>query len=417
MEERPLDGQVLEWIVEWAAIRGADSLVTALEEDANWDDYKSNPEFQLRLQLGGLYGLLRNKFQNSLQKDNCLKNFHFLRPHAPSAESFYDSAKLLKEQMVLELLRASPVDLDTYKRHLDKVFPMDGPIPKPDTVSPPNVIKDYKKHHIETRSSFVKLLKDLQSANQKQKAELLKKFLSNEHWISWEEAAGQVKEFLNRVEKSLGPCYLEKVWLDLQSGILEAPVRITQLPISSLKKLFMGREAEFSAILQQRDPHVLRFVTGGSTASQPPPSSSLPPPAEKKTNHVQPEQKSAKRTADEESSSQSGKKSKKTTAVEEDDIDDSSADEDLPARPTVATSSRLQQLAPPLERSRFSSPGQPRTRLRWTEEEVEALGAGVAKFGVGNWERIRRAYETHLQNRSSVDLKDKWRQLSKSKNA
>ena len=50
-------------------------------------------------------------------------------------------------------------------------------------------------------------------------------------------------------------------------------------------------------------------------------------------------------------------------------------------------------------------------RRPWDPEEVANLIKGVKQFGTGNWIKIRKQY--HFNNRSNVDLKDKWRNLSK----
>ncbi|KAL8537160.1 hypothetical protein ACS0TY_012369 [Phlomoides rotata] len=52
-------------------------------------------------------------------------------------------------------------------------------------------------------------------------------------------------------------------------------------------------------------------------------------------------------------------------------------------------------------------------KLRWKEEEEEALKAGVAKHGTGKWKNILADPEFNhkLILRSNVDLKDKWRNL------
>ena len=51
-------------------------------------------------------------------------------------------------------------------------------------------------------------------------------------------------------------------------------------------------------------------------------------------------------------------------------------------------------------------------RISWTDEEVEALREGVNKHGKGNWKAIlvekRHVFQ---QERTTVDLKDKWRNM------
>ncbi|CAN8312386.1 unnamed protein product [Cochlearia groenlandica] len=53
-------------------------------------------------------------------------------------------------------------------------------------------------------------------------------------------------------------------------------------------------------------------------------------------------------------------------------------------------------------------------KLKWTPEEEETLLAGVGKHGPGKWKNILRdpEFKEQLSNRSNIDLKDKWRNLS-----
>ncbi|PON96189.1 Telomeric repeat-binding factor [Trema orientale] len=53
-------------------------------------------------------------------------------------------------------------------------------------------------------------------------------------------------------------------------------------------------------------------------------------------------------------------------------------------------------------------------KQKWTPEEEEALLAGVAKYGTGKWKNIIKDpdFAHTLCNRSNIDLKDKWRNLS-----
>ncbi|KAL9255128.1 Telomere repeat-binding factor 3-like protein [Drosera capensis] len=54
-----------------------------------------------------------------------------------------------------------------------------------------------------------------------------------------------------------------------------------------------------------------------------------------------------------------------------------------------------------------------RKRKMWTPLEEDALRVGVDKFGAGNWKMICNAYREILKDRTDVDLKDKWRNLTK----
>ena len=52
-----------------------------------------------------------------------------------------------------------------------------------------------------------------------------------------------------------------------------------------------------------------------------------------------------------------------------------------------------------------------RTRRMWTPEEESKLIKGVNTYGRGNWVLIRK--KMHLTERTNVELKDKWRNISK----
>ncbi|KAK9827119.1 hypothetical protein WJX74_007061 [Apatococcus lobatus] len=77
--------------------------------------------------------------------------------------------------------------------------------------------------------------------------------------------------------------------------------------------------------------------------------------------------------------------------------------------------SPLQHLASP---DGFNSgnrkPGAPRRKIgRWTEEETNALIRLTQEIGKSKWKKILEAGEGIFQNRSQVDLKDKWRNLER----
>lgn len=53
-----------------------------------------------------------------------------------------------------------------------------------------------------------------------------------------------------------------------------------------------------------------------------------------------------------------------------------------------------------------------RKRKFWSNIEEDTLRTGVMKYGVGNWKLILNMYRDIFDDRTEVDLKDKWRNLT-----
>eukprot|EP00793_Prasinoderma_coloniale_P003598 PRCOL_00002972-RA len=60
-----------------------------------------------------------------------------------------------------------------------------------------------------------------------------------------------------------------------------------------------------------------------------------------------------------------------------------------------------------------STGGKRRSHQRWSMEETTALVDGVERFGLGKWAEIKKHTFDETSGRTPVDLKDKWRNLSK----
>uniref|UniRef100_A0A0E0LQ77 Uncharacterized protein n=1 Tax=Oryza punctata TaxID=4537 RepID=A0A0E0LQ77_ORYPU len=69
---------------------------------------------------------------------------------------------------------------------------------------------------------------------------------------------------------------------------------------------------------------------------------------------------------------------------------------------------------PIFERTAKPSPAAAhKTRKKWSEKQEKTLLEGVQKYGKGNWKDIKMAYPDVFEDRSTVDLKDKFRNLER----
>ncbi|VAH25735.1 unnamed protein product [Triticum turgidum subsp. durum] len=73
-----------------------------------------------------------------------------------------------------------------------------------------------------------------------------------------------------------------------------------------------------------------------------------------------------------------------------------------------------QRRLPNYERRMRPPPAVPyKTRKKWTEIQERTLIEGVDKYGKGNWKDIKIAYPDVFQDRSTVDMKDKFRNMGR----
>lgn len=95
--------------------------------------------------------------------------------------------------------------------------------------------------------------------------------------------------------------------------------------------------------------------------------------------------------------------------------DESSSDEDdelkmskVPDRLKVKEESK--PAAQPIQVAASSRPGK---RKRFTKEEDDAIMKGIERFGPGQWANIKSHYPMELKDRSTVQIKDRYRTLTK----
>lgn len=78
-------------------------------------------------------------------------------------------------------------------------------------------------------------------------------------------------------------------------------------------------------------------------------------------------------------------------------------------KPAAASKSASKSASQSTHRARAKAPRAKKTKARWTAEETRCLQEGVALFGTGKWLKIKQHFAQELEERSNVDLKDRWR--------
>lgn len=100
-------------------------------------------------------------------------------------------------------------------------------------------------------------------------------------------------------------------------------------------------------------------------------------------------------------------RNKSARTYEWDESSDGSAD--IGTRPHL--SSPKKRLVTPLKKHENPKPLR-RKRRFWSNLEEDTLRAGVQKYGIGNWKLILNMYRDIFDERTEVDLKDKWRNMT-----
>ena len=84
-----------------------------------------------------------------------------------------------------------------------------------------------------------------------------------------------------------------------------------------------------------------------------------------------------------------------------------------PARAAAGAAARTQTKARKGAKGARGGPRKRKVHHPWTSEECHALVDGVSRCGGGKWAEIKKLDAGALASRSAVDLKDKWRNLTK----
>ncbi|GJR36040.1 homeodomain-like protein [Tanacetum coccineum] len=87
------------------------------------------------------------------------------------------------------------------------------------------------------------------------------------------------------------------------------------------------------------------------------------------------------------------------------------SDEGSPTRPHLNTPKK--RTISPLSIYNINRLVKQRKKRRWTVVEEDTLRTGVHKYGKGNWKLILSLYRDIFEDRTEVDLKDKWRNLTR----
>ncbi|KAI7983257.1 Single myb histone 5 [Camellia lanceoleosa] len=88
-----------------------------------------------------------------------------------------------------------------------------------------------------------------------------------------------------------------------------------------------------------------------------------------------------------------------------------SLSEGSPGRGSIHLPTPKRRLVSPLKKYEIKKIGMRRKHKKWSTLEEDTLRTGVQKYGIGNWKLILDSYRDIFEQRTEVDLKDKWRNM------
>ena len=103
---------------------------------------------------------------------------------------------------------------------------------------------------------------------------------------------------------------------------------------------------------------------------------------------------------------------KEKTLLDSSDDDEKSKSKLNDSIENIEASSSDSEQSEKNSRARFQNKKR-KEKTRWTERETIYLAVGVELYGKGNWSMILEKLNVNFNNRTSVHLKDKWRNIER----
>ncbi|KAK8155885.1 hypothetical protein IWX90DRAFT_372720, partial [Phyllosticta citrichinensis] len=189
------------------------------------------------------------------------------------------------------------------------------------------------------------------------------------------------------------------------SDLLLSPPAATQyaspaVPPRKKRKMDVGSEMftlPKPEAMKKRRPRIPPLLQG---LHQPPPDAGLFPPITSERVGAERNREVSKegaRVVSDPQPAMPAEKQKEAANDAEKNVDASLDKEKEPEPDDTGTQKKSGKLAPKVKRK------------RWTDQETTHLLKGVARFGIGNWKRILECDEYSFNERTAVDLKDRFR--------
>jgi len=374
----PSDEETLSWIVEFACAKKISAITSELL-DKYVNIQKLKPHIRRRLHMNYIYNAV--EAQNlPLDAPKVLEKLAPRNQPKGVGSVYYELLKQMKVQIILQTVKEKP-SVSTIAAKIDLLFPYE------------DSQEEEARHKNLFRAELLELCENISSNDEVGIQQL---FEEN----PYERFHQQVIAYLTDIERELGPAFLENVRNDIAEGLYNPYERdrnqpqlsslvAGQLPVneSDIDKDDSMQHVQYTTNRIRNNNNIQENLENpiGHSISQTTSFSPIPTPQDMETDEVQ---------------------EQRDVTIENTEFLAFTAPTKVPKKASSKSSKEFRATVRQTPRTEAG-------RKKYSEEEVDRLLDGIMKFGLGHWADILVENRDIFKDRTSVDLKDKWRNIKK----
>jgi len=376
----PSDEETLSWIVEFACAKKI-STITSVLLDKYVNNQNLKPNIKRRLHVNYLYNAAKAQYL-PLDAPKILERLAPQNQSKGLGTVYYELLQQTKTQIVLQTVKEKP-SISTIAAKIDLLFPYE------------DSQEEEERHQNKRRNELLALCEYI---TDNEEIGIQQFFQEN----PFEKYQQQLIAYLSDIERDLGPAFLENVRNDIAEGLYNPYNRERNQPqLSSLvsDQLPVSNDND----IDKNDNMQLQHTTNRTR------NNNIPDPPENTVEHPLSQ-----------TTSFSPIPVAQDMEIENSETQEQRVDVSINSEPSGVliysppkTKKQSSKSSKEFRATIRQTPRSEAGRKKYTDEEVDRLLDGVMRYGIGHWADILAENRDVFKNRTSVDLKDKWRNIKK----
>jgi len=378
----PSDEETLSWIVEFACAKKI-STITSVLLDKYVNNQNLKPNIKRRLHMNYLYNAAKAQYL-PLDAPKILEKLAPQNQSKGLGTVYYELLLQTKIQLVLQTIKEKP-SVSTIAAKIDLLFPYE------------ESQEEEERQQNKSRNELLALCENITDNDE----------IANQQFFEenpFERYQQQLIEYLSDIERDLGPAFLENVRTDIAEGLYNpynrernqhqlSPLVSSQLPVSN------DNDMDKNDNMQPLQHTTNR--TRNNNISDPPENTVEHSISQTTSFSPIPVAQDMEIENSESAQEQPG------------DVSINSEPSGILTFSPVKTTKKQSKSSKEFRATIRQTPRSEAGRRKYTDEEVDRLLDGVMRYGIGHWADILAENRDVFKNRTSVDLKDKWRNIKK----